>query len=49
MVNPISRGIRGEGKATDGISVDFVIELEEGAEASACKEGMRRFGEKVIE
>jgi hypothetical protein len=50
VVDPVSSGIRGdsEGKATYGISVDFVIETEEDAEASVCKDGMRRFGENAI-
>jgi hypothetical protein len=48
MVDPIPRGIRGERKVTYGISFDFVIQLEEDAEASMCKDGMRRFGENVI-
>jgi hypothetical protein len=34
MVDPVSGGIRGEGKATDIIFVDFIIELEEDNEAS---------------
>jgi hypothetical protein len=48
MVDPVSSGIRGEGKVTYGISIDFVIELEEDAEASVCKDDMRRFREDVI-
>ena len=32
MVDPVPRGIRGEGKVIYGISVDFVIELEEDTE-----------------
>jgi hypothetical protein len=48
MVDPVPRGIRGEGKVTYGGSVHFVIELEEDAEARVCKDGMRRFGENVI-
>ena len=48
MVDPVSSGILGEGKVTYGISVDFVIELEEHTEASVCKDGMRGFGENVI-
>jgi len=48
MIDPVSGGIRSEGKATYGISVDSVIELEEDAEASVCKGGMGRFGEDVI-
>jgi len=34
MVDPVPSGIRGEGRVSYGISVDFVIELEEDAEAS---------------
>jgi hypothetical protein len=48
MVDPVSSGIGGEGKATYGISVDFVIELEEDTEASLCKKCMCRFGKNVI-
>jgi hypothetical protein len=48
MVDPVPRGIQGEGKVTDGICVDFVIELEENTETRVCKDGMRRFGENVI-
>ena len=48
MVYPVSGGIQGEGKVAYGISVDFVIELEEDSEAGVCKDGMRRFGENVI-
>ena len=48
MVDPVSCGIRGEGKVTDGTSVDFVIEVEEDTEAGVCKDGVRRFGENVI-
>jgi hypothetical protein len=33
MVDPMSSGIQGKGKATYGISVDFVIESEEDTEA----------------
>jgi hypothetical protein len=48
MVYPVPGGVGGEGKVTDGISVDFVIELEEDAEACLCEDGMRRFWEDVI-
>ena len=48
MVDPVSGGIRGEGKVAYGISVDFVIESEENAEASVGKDDMCRFGENVI-
>ena len=47
MVDPMSGSIRCERIATYGISVDFVIELEEEEEASVCKGGMGRFGEDV--
>jgi hypothetical protein len=48
MVDPVPRSIWGEGKVTYGASIDFVIELEEDAEASMYKEGMCRFRENVI-
>jgi len=48
MIDPVLSGIRGEGKVSDGISVDFVIEGEEDAEANACKGGVCGFGENVI-
>jgi hypothetical protein len=48
MVDPVPRGIRSEGVAIHGISVDFVIELKEDAEGSMCKDGVRRFQENVI-
>jgi hypothetical protein len=48
MVDPVPRGIWSEGKVTYGISVDFVVEVEENAEASLCQDGMRRFRENVI-
>jgi hypothetical protein len=43
MVDPVPGGIRGEGKATYGLSLDFVIEPEKDTEACVCKDGMRRF------
>ena len=49
MIDPVPSGIAGEGKVTYGISVDFRIELEEDSKASTCKDGMRGFGEDVIE
>jgi hypothetical protein len=49
MIDPVPRGIWGEGKVTYRISVDFVVELEKDSEASMCKDGMRWFGENVIE
>jgi len=48
VVGPVPRGIWGKGKVSYGISVDFVIELEEDTEAGVCKDGMRRFGKNVI-
>ena len=48
MVDPMSGGIRCEGEVIYGISVDFVIELEENAEAGVCKDGMCGFGDYVI-
>jgi hypothetical protein len=48
MVDPVPGSIQGEGKATNGISVHFVIELEEDTEASMCNDGMRWFGEDEI-
>ena len=48
MVDPVPRCIRGEGKVTNGISVDFVIESEEDTKARVGQDGMRRFGENVI-
>jgi hypothetical protein len=48
MIDPVSRSIRGERKATYGFSVDLVVELEEDTKASERKGGMRRFGENVI-
>jgi hypothetical protein len=48
MVDPVPGGIWSEGKATYGISVDIVIELEEDTEASARKKRMCGFGKNVI-
>jgi len=48
MIDPVPSGIQGEGKVSNGVSVDFVIEGEEDAEANACKGGVCRFGENVI-
>jgi len=48
MIDPVSGGIWSEGDASYGISVDFVIELKEDAEACVCKGGMGRFMEDVI-
>jgi len=48
MVDPVSGGIGGERKVSHGISVNFVIQLEEDTEAGVCEDGMRRFGENVI-
>jgi hypothetical protein len=49
MIDPVPSGIRGEGKVSYRISVDFVVEVEEDAETSVCKGGMCGFGENVIE
>ncbi len=49
MIDPVSGGIRSEGNVSHVITFDFVIELEEDAEASVRKESMGRFGENVIE
>jgi hypothetical protein len=43
MVDPVSGGIQGKGKATRRIFVHFIIEFEEDAEAGVCKDSMRRF------
>jgi len=48
MIDPILSGIPCEGKVRYGVSIDFVIELNEDAEACMCKERMCRFGENVI-
>jgi len=48
VVNPVSGCILREWEVTYGISVGFVIELEEDTEAGVCKDGMGGFGENVI-
>jgi len=48
MINPVSSGILGKGKAMDHIFIDVVIELEEDTEASVCKNGVCGFEENVI-
>jgi hypothetical protein len=48
MLDPVTGGILREGEVAYGISVDFVIELEENTEAGVCKDGMRGFSEYVI-
>jgi hypothetical protein len=48
MIGPVPSGIRREGKVSYGISVDFVIELEEDTKAGVCKGGMGRLWEDVI-
>jgi hypothetical protein len=48
MVDPVSSGIRGERKAINGISVDFVIESEEDTEASTCQKCVCRFKKNVV-
>ncbi|KAF8501151.1 hypothetical protein F5888DRAFT_1632916 [Russula emetica] len=49
MIDPVSGGIQGEGKVTNGIFVDFIIELEEDTEASVCKDSMHMIGEDVTQ
>jgi hypothetical protein len=48
MIDPVLSGIRGEGRVSYGISVDFVVEVEEDAEANVCKDGMCGTGENSI-
>jgi hypothetical protein len=48
MVNPVLSGVQSEGKVAYGISVNFVIELEEDTETGVCEDGMRRLGKNVI-
>ena len=48
MVDPVPRGIWREGKLTDGISVNFVIEFEEDTQAGVRQNGMGGFGENVV-
>ncbi len=48
MIDPVPSGIQGEGKVSNGVSVDFVVEGEEDAEANACKGGVCGFGENMI-
>jgi hypothetical protein len=48
MIDPVPSGIRGEGRVSYDLSVDFVVEVEDDAEANVCKAGMCRFGENVI-
>jgi hypothetical protein len=48
MIHPVSSSIWREGKVSYAVSVDFVVEMEEDAEANVCKGGMCRFGENVI-
>jgi hypothetical protein len=48
VVDPVSGRIRGEGKVTYGISVDFVVELKKDTETGLRKDGMRRFEGDVI-
>jgi hypothetical protein len=48
MVDPVSGGIPREGEVTNGITIDFVIEFEEDAEAGVSKDGMCRFSEYVV-
>jgi hypothetical protein len=48
MIDPLLSGIWGEGKVSYRISVDLVVEVEEGAGARVCKGGMCGFGKNVI-
>jgi hypothetical protein len=48
MADPVTGGIQCEGEVTYGISVDFVIEVEEDTKARLCKDEVCRFGENVI-
>jgi hypothetical protein len=48
VINPALCGIRGKGNVKYDILVDLVVEVEEDAEASMCKDGMCGFGENVI-
>ena len=48
VVDPVPRGIQRQGKLTDSIFIDFVIELEQDTETSVCKDDMRRFWENMI-
>src|SRR6266705_601602 len=48
MIDPVPSGIWGEGKVNYGISVGFIVEVEEDAQTSMCKDGMGGFGENVI-
>jgi hypothetical protein len=48
MIDPVPSGIWGEGRVSYRLSVEFVVEVEEDAEANVCKAGMCRFGENVI-
>jgi len=48
MVDPVLSRVRCERKVMYGISVDFVVELENDTEAGAGKGRMCRFGENVI-
>jgi hypothetical protein len=48
MVDPVFSGIQGEGKVTDGISVNFIIKSEEDSEASVRKKFMCRFRKNVV-
>jgi hypothetical protein len=48
MTDPVPSGIRGEGKVSYVVFVNFVVEVEESTEASVRKDVMCRFGENVI-
>ena len=48
MINPVSSGIRCQRKVAYGKFVNFVIEMEEDAEAGMGKDGVRSYGLDVI-
>ena len=48
VVDPVPRGIQRQGKLTDSIFNDFVIELEQDTETSVYKDDMCMFGENMI-
>jgi hypothetical protein len=48
MIDPVSSCIQSERKLTYGVSVDFVIKLEEDTETGACKQRMGLSGKNVI-
>jgi hypothetical protein len=48
MIDPVLSRIQRKRKVTDGIPVDFVIEMEKDAEASTRKRSMGTFRGNVI-